>query len=168
MPDELIRWTGWLSMASLAAMAACRTCRPAGRALDEATARSFWTTGCLLLWTHVAFAFQFQHRWSHTEAYAHTAMKTRELTGFDWGGGLYFNYAMMLLWAGDTLWWWLAPESRRRRPAPVGNTISAFFVFMAVNATVVFGAGLLRWLAAATTLLLGFCALRRRARGASP
>ncbi len=168
MPDELTRWTAWLAMGLLAATAAVRTCRPAGREADEAIARWFWTAACLLLWIHVACAFQFQHRWSHTAAYAHTASKTREFTGLDWGGGLYFNYVMMLVWAGDAAWWWIAPESRRRRPGLVSNAIAGFLAFMAFNATIVFGAGLLRWLAAATTLLLGYCAVLRRVRGASP
>src|SRR5579871_3508776 len=152
MPDDLTRWTAWLAMALLAATGALRTCRARGRAADETTALWLWTAGCLLLWIHVAFAFQFQHRWSQAEAYAHTAMKTREFTGLDWGGGLYFNYVMMVVWAGDAVWWWLAPESRRRRPAMVTNAIHGFFGFMAFNATVVFGAGLLRWFAAATAL----------------
>jgi hypothetical protein len=168
MPDDLTRWTGWLAMAALAAAAAVATCRAQPRPAHDATSRWFWTAGCALLWMHVTFAFQFQHHWSHAEAYAHTAGKTAEFTSFYWGGGLYFNYALMLVWAGDTLWWWLAPQSHGERPAVVGNTINGFLGFMAFNATVVFGAGLLRWLATATALILGLCAIRRRTRGASP
>ena len=81
---------------------------------------------------------------------------------------MYFNYVLLLVWAGDAGWWWLGPQSYRDRPAFVSAAINGFVAFMGLNATVVFGSGLLRWFAAITALLLGLCVLRRRKGGASP
>ena len=80
---------------------------------------------------------------------------------------MYLNYLLLLVWAGDAAWWWLAPNSYRRRSALVSGIINGFVAFMAINATVVFGTGLLRWLAAATALILGLCLLRGRKGDAS-
>ncbi len=120
MSDKLTLWTAWLAMAALAASAASRGCGSPDRPGNEQCARWLWTMGCALLWIHVACAFEFQHHWSHAEAYTNTARKTEEVAGFSWGGGLYFNYVLMLAWAGDAGWWWLAPKSYRKRPAVVG------------------------------------------------
>jgi hypothetical protein len=168
MPDELTRWTAWLAMAGLAASAAARLCGMPDQSAKDQTARWFWTLGCVILWIHVACAFEFQHHWSHADAYAHTARKTAEFTGLDWGGGLYFNYLLMLVWAADAVWWWIGLPSYQDRPAVVSAVIIGFVGFMAFNATIVFGSGLLRWLAAATALILGLCAIRRRKGGKSP
>src|SRR5437899_2188707 len=62
----------------------------------QAAARLFWTLGCLAYLAHVATAFHFAHDWSHARAYAHTADRTWELTGWRWGGGLYVNYLFTL------------------------------------------------------------------------
>jgi hypothetical protein len=62
-----------------------------------------------------------------------------------WGGGLYANYAFGLLWAADASWWWLQPDGYRRRPDGLEAAVQGFLGFMAFNATVVFGAGAVRW-----------------------
>jgi hypothetical protein len=127
-----------------------------------ALARWFWTAGCAMLWLHMASAFQFQHGWSHAAAYAHTAGKTEEFIGLRSGAGLYFNYVLLAVWTADAAWWWTAQNSYRSRPAALGAIVRGFIAFMAINATVVFGSGLLRWLALAATLALVFWAIRRR------
>ncbi len=165
MTDELIRWTAWLATASLGAGAAVALRTSFGRsAAERRTARWLWTAACGMLWIHVACAFQFQHHWSHAEAYAHTARRTAELVGVDWGGGLYFNYLLLVAWAGDAGWWWIGPQSYRDRPVIVDRCIDGFVAFMAFNATVVFGSGPLRWLALGVILVLGGGALRGRRR----
>ena len=55
----------------------------------------------MLLWIHVAIAFRYYHHGSHREAYEQTARETAETVGINWGGGIYFNYLMLVLWAGD-------------------------------------------------------------------
>jgi hypothetical protein len=147
MPDGLTWWTAWAAMACLGATFGVSMSRATDRHGRDGAARWLWTLGCVLLWIHVGCAFQFQHHWSHAVAYAHTAEQTAAMTGINWGGGLYFNYLLMLVWAGDALWWWLAPESYHRRPAAVRRFVTGFAIFMAFNATVVFGSGMPRWIA---------------------
>ncbi len=118
---------------------------------------------CVFLWAHVASAFQFQHGWSNAGAYAHTAAKTAEFSGIDWGGGLYFNYLVMFVWASDAAWWWIAPESYRQRPAAVNRLVVGFILFIAFNATVVFGSGVPRWVALAVSAGLLVLRWKRKA-----
>jgi hypothetical protein len=120
---------------------ACRLLR------GDAVARLAWTLGCAVFITHVAFAFQFYHHWSHAAAYAATAEETAKVTGHAWGWGLYLDYAFALLWIITAIWW-------RPYPARVGTAIQAFFAFMFFNATVVFGSGWIRWTGIAAAILL--------------
>ena len=69
-------------------------------------ARLAWTWACVLLFVHVGFAFDGFHHWSHRAACEDTARQTKELVGWNWGGGLFINYIMLLVWLADVLWWW--------------------------------------------------------------
>ena len=88
------------------------------------------------------------------------------MTGLDWGGGLWINYTLMLLWAGDVLWWWLTPASFAARPALVNHLWPGFLLFIAFNATVVFKTGALRWFGVAVTITLIWLWWRKRLRAA--
>ena len=125
-----------------------------GTRWKPAWARGVWTAGCLLFLFHVACAFQFYHRWSHAAAYAATAHRTAELTGLEWGGGLYANYAFTLLWVADVIWWWSGLERYEARPRPVNWAVQGFLGFMAFNGTVVFGTPTVRWLGLGACLFL--------------
>lgn len=118
-------------------------------------ARLIWTAACLLYLAHVACAFQFYHHWSHRAAYEQTARQTAQVVGFDWGGGLYFNYLFTAAWVGDVAWWWKGLVVYRDRPLWIQTTIHTFFAFMFFNATVVFAAGWTRWLGVAAMVALG-------------
>lgn len=122
-------------------------------------ARVAWTVGCLCYLVHVACAFHFYHGWSHAAAWRHTAERTAELTGWKWGGGLYFNYAFTALWMADTLCWWRSKPSRL-----YPFVVQPFLFFMVFNSTVVFGHGFARWfgLAGCTLILAFWLAMRRR------
>ena len=61
------------------------------------------------------------------------------MTGWNWGGGVYLNDAMTLLWLFDAGWWNWLPASYERRPLAIELPIQGFFLFMVFNATVVFG-----------------------------
>ncbi|MBI3878745.1 MAG: hypothetical protein HY301_01600 [Verrucomicrobia bacterium] len=108
-------------------------------------ARVLWTLGGLALVLHLVFAFQFRHHWSHAAAVADTARQTREFTGLDWGGGVWVNYFFAALWLADAAWWWLRPESFADARRWLLLT-RLFFLFMWLNATVIFVSGPQRWL----------------------
>ena len=162
--DSLTRWTVRLALLLYAAALTLRLARPR----RHSAARLLWTGGCLLFLAHVAAAFHFFHGWSHGHAYRETARQTGELTGTDWGGGLYLNYLYTLLWAADAAWWWGGGLDRYCRRSPwVEYPVQAFMLFMAFNATVVFERGPTQCVAAAVTVLLAallFSKLQRAPR----
>lgn len=137
-----------------------------GRRAPWRAVRAIWTVGWFLYLVHVAAAFHFDHHWSHREAYLETARRTAELFGWRWGGGLYFNYAFTLAWSFDVFWQWLSPASHRRRPRWLSLCWHGFFLFMVVNATIVFETGPIRWLglAGCTALLVAFAISLRPTR----
>jgi hypothetical protein len=110
-------------------------------------ARWAWTLGCAVYLVHVAFAFQFLHHWSHTAAVEHAARRTLDVVGFEFGAGLYVNYAFTLLWVADVAWWWRRSSSRQAIAPAYYWTIQAIFAFMMFNATVVFGPAFWKWVA---------------------
>lgn len=117
-----------------------------GRRPILAAARLLWSAGCLSFLLHAMAAFHFYHHWSHQAAYEATSRETAEVVGFDWGGGLYANYAFALLWVADAGWWWFAPDRYLSRPRWLEWTVQGYFGFIAFNATVVFGTGTIRWI----------------------
>ena len=121
--------------------------------------------GCGAFLVHVAAAFHFHYEWSHEVALAETARQTFEAVGVASGAGLWLNYLFTLLWTGDVAYWWRGLERYRRRPIVVHVALHAFFLFMAINATIVFEDGVVRWSAAAVLAVLvvaGVAALVRR------
>jgi len=138
--DALTRWTVRVALALYLLALVFRLC-----ASHERTARLLWTGGCLAFLIHMMCAFHFFHHWSHADAYEVTARQTAEVTGMDWGGGLYFNYVFALVWVGDACWWWYNARSYSTRPRAAEWTIQSFLGFMAFNATVIFGRGAIQW-----------------------
>jgi hypothetical protein len=116
--------------------------------------RWLWTLGWLACVVHVALAFAVYHGWSHAAAYADTARQTAEVTGFNWGGGVWFNYLFLALWTADVLWQWSDPASHARCPRMIQRLWQGFFLFMVFNAAVVFEQGVVRW-----TGVMGFAVL---------
>ncbi len=161
-PGELLtRWTVRLAVALCALSLALRARR------RQSWARLAWTIGYGAFLLHVACAFQFYHHWSHRAAYEDTARRTAEVVGLAWGGGLYANYAFALVWGADVAWWWAAARTYVRRSWAVEAAVQGFLAFMMLNATVVFGVGLIRWMGLAICLALAvvFGLTRWRAEG---
>ena len=127
--DWLIRGTAWLAFALY---------------IGAEAKKSRWLNalGCALLLFHIAAAFQFKHDWSQSAAYADTARQTAALTGWNWGGGLYINYLFALLWV-----WQVVGSWRKGQIAISSQTwiVRGFFLFMFLNAAVVFVHGPARW-----------------------
>lgn len=117
-------------------------------------ARAAWTAGLLFYLLHVAAAFSFHHHWSHAAAYRETARQTAELFGFDWGGGIFFNYVFTAIWMADAAWLWLRPESYYRRARAVSAAMHGFLAFMVINGAIVFATAPMRWASLAACLLL--------------
>lgn len=125
-------------------------------------ARVWWTVGCFACLVHIALAMHLVHHWSHTAAYADTARQTREATGLDWGGGIYFNYIFAALWLVDVVWWWVGSQARARRPKWLSAALHLFLAFIIFNATVVFESGILRWSVLAAIACLAVWWFRNR------
>jgi hypothetical protein len=120
----------------------------------ERWARWAWTAGCAVYLLHVGLAFHFLHGWSHAAALAHTARRTFEVVGVNWGGGIYINYAFTVLWVADVVWWWIRTARHEPTPAALYWSVHAVFAFMMVNATVVFGPPFWKWSVASGAILL--------------
>ena len=151
--NQLIAHTAQLSVICyvIALLLAARQTTTQDRGITECGAKgdtprpsvamaSFWTAGLLGLTIHIACAFHYLHHWSHSAALKHTAQRTAEVTGWDWPGGLYINYAFLLFWAVDAVRVWREALGR----TPVASRlwrriVQGVFLFMMFNATVVFG-----------------------------
>jgi len=107
-------------------------------------ARLIWSVACVSLLVHVAFAYHFYHHWSQESVYRETARQTADVTGINWGGGVYFNYVVMAGWIIDAAWWWRGVDAWRKRPLWITAAWQAFLIFMIFNAMVVFKTGALR------------------------
>ena len=121
-------------------------------------ARWCWTWGLFAFLVHLAAAFHYFHQWSHAHAFEHT----RQVSG--WGEGIYLSYLFTLLWAADTVWWWLLPSAYAVRSEWLHRALHAFMLFIAFNSTVVFETGPIRWAAAAGTAALAIAWLVKRQR----
>ena len=155
--EHFALWTVRLSMLCYAVTLSLRL-----RGRSSNAARWCWSVGAILMAVHIIAAMRSFHHWSHAEALEHTAQRTAELTGWHWGGGLYFNYAFLALWIADAIWWWVNPTSYLRRPRCIELLIQGYLAFIAVNATIVFGTGAVRWTSIAILIvLLALAAIRR-------
>ncbi|MFO0970496.1 MAG: hypothetical protein U0793_33545 [Gemmataceae bacterium] len=123
----------WVALTAWAAANVLRACR------HLPAARLAWTCGALALAGHVLLAFHVVHGWDHDAAFRAVALQTYAKTGLDWGGGLYVNYAFLALWLVDAAWWWLARRAYESRPLWLDACVHFVFLFVFVNATIVFG-----------------------------
>jgi hypothetical protein len=163
MGEFLTRSTIWFSIVGyvVGSVIFALSPSPRRRAHRDLAARVVWTVACASLIAHFISAFQFYHAWSHAAAYRDTARQTQEVFGFNWGGGLFINYALLIAWIVDIGWWWRRGlDSYRQRPWPLVAVWHGFLIFIIFNATVVFGDGIVRWLGLATCLLLTLTWLR--------
>ena len=144
-----------------------------GPRIDSAShfrlARGLWTGGALAMAVHVLCAFGFVHGWSHSAAWEHTARRTAEVTGLEWGGGLFFNEAFLLWWLFDAATLWRSPVPAWRRSLWYEIVLHAWFAFLMINATVVFGhpGWRIAGLVGAAALFVAYV-YRKRMRPAAP
>ena len=145
--DALLYITVWISLSLfvLAEIARDRTTRVWPRAVS--------TAGLALLVVHILIAMGFRHEWSHASALAATAAQTDEVYGLGWGGGVYVNYAFVVLWGLGVLGCWGAAGAGGGRNAAEWALRWAFLIVIA-NAAVVFAGGWRRLLGVAIVAAL--------------
>ena len=164
--EWLTRGTVWLALSLFVASQIVKAARRACESV--AAARWLNSFGCAAFLVHVASAFQFYHAWSHSAAYADTARQTAELFGWNWGGGIYFNYLFALLWIGDVAWAWAKPTGYRTRPRWTIRVVRTFVWFMMLNGAVVFARGAVRGYGLILCLALVLCWWPTRKRISRP
>ena len=155
--ELLTRGTIWVSIAGYAIGSVIYAMSYSSRrsATWFSASRVIWSIACAGLIAHFISAFQFYHGWSHAAAYADTARQTREAFGLNWGGGVFFNYALLIAWITDLAWWWRSGlDSYRKRSLPLVVAWHGFLIFIIFNATVVFGDGIVRWIGLGICLVL--------------
>ncbi|MEW6127604.1 MAG: hypothetical protein AB1757_11260 [Acidobacteriota bacterium] len=140
----------WLSLSGFA-LSGATYCLSRGRQKWDRFARYLYTFAFITLVVHVGFAYHLYHHWSQDAVYQETARQTAEIFGWNWGGGLYVNYAFMLGWLIDVIWWWRGLDTYHARPKLLAVVWQVFLLFIIFNATVVFASGIVRWLG------LGLC-----------
>lgn len=100
------------------------------------------------------------HHWDHAAAVADTARRTGELLGWEFGGGVYFNYLLAVLWTLDAARRLYALP--RSLPWTRGQiALQSFFAMMFVNALIVFADGWPRVLGIAGFAALGAAVIAR-------
>jgi hypothetical protein len=130
---------------------------------SERVARVLNSVGCAAFVAHVGCAFHFHHHWSHAAAYAETARQTAAYFGWEWGGGIYFNYALLLLWLSYAILSWTNPLHSRLRPGWTLWIGRSFILMMMVNGAVIFAHGPVRWFGLFLCAMLLLCWWPRRA-----
>ena len=161
MTAAAVSVTIWVSLLAWA-LAEWRRSAPTA---SSTSGRAAWTLGAVAAVMHAALAFHVHYAWSQAAALADTARQTLAVTGLDWGGGLYVNYAFLALWTMDALWWGLAPASFASRSRRLDATVRAFLWFMFVNGAFVFVRGPMRWVGAAAAIGVAAAWYRGRGRG---
>ncbi len=167
--ELLTRWTIRVALALYAAALAgnlwygpLQQLQPAHR--WPGVSRLLWTLACALLLAHMAAAFHYYHHWNHADAAAETARQTQQRIGVAFAGGIYFNYALALLWLADCTWWWIAPAAYVRRPVWITSGLHAYMLLIAFNGAVVFEVGPTRWWGVVVCVLLAMLGGRRLVR----
>jgi hypothetical protein len=150
--QDVVRWTIRLALVCLTA-ALCLEWETTGDRWRRA-ANLIWTAGCALVWMHLITAIRYHHGGSFSQAAAETSRRTAEVLGWSPGGEIYVNLAFAVVWTFDAAWRWAAPDSWRGRSQLLSAAITAFLLFIAFNATVVFERGVVRWAGIAVSLLL--------------
>jgi hypothetical protein len=125
-------------------------------------ARASWTAGIALALVHVFLAFQFVYGWDHDAAIEATTRQTAEVVEVSFRGGIFVNYAFLLIWVADVCWWWLSPESHASRSRRLELGRLALFAFMFFNGAIVFASGTGRWIGMASLALVSVTSVAHR------
>ena len=162
--EFLTRATIWITIVAYTA-GSVLFARAQGRTRWDSATRVAWTIAVVSLIAHFICAYHFYHHWSHDSAFRDTARQTEAVVGLNWGGGLFINYAFLILWTIDVAWWWISGlNSYRARAWPLIAMWHGFLIFILFNATVVFKHGAVRYvgLVVCSILLLSWARIARQ------
>ncbi|HND51145.1 MAG TPA: hypothetical protein PLV92_02070 [Pirellulaceae bacterium] len=109
--------------------------------------RSAWRlewAAYIALCFHTAAAFHFHHDWSHARAVAATARQTEEILGLGFGGGIFFNYAVLILWPLALALPGAPLTNGRRCCSRFVTIVNVYVAFLFFQGVVVFGQGMVR------------------------
>jgi hypothetical protein len=143
--QSLTRGSIWLALSLYVAAEAIRLNANSDSSRPHLIARALNAVGFAFFLVHVGCAFQFYHHWSQAAAYADTARQTNEYFGVNWGGGLYWNYAFLLLWLGQVIRSWTRVAGVSHKMSPLGWLVRAFALIMIFNGAFIFAHGPVRW-----------------------
>jgi len=156
-------WTARLAVAAyLTAIGLCLAAK------SRVSVQLVWTAGFVIFGLHVLAAFHFVHHGSHAAALQHTAEQTKELFGWNWGGGIWFNYLFLVLWGVDVLFGWIriaSTDSTARRFSKRSIAIHLYMAFIVLNATVVFGPAWWKPVMGGVVLCFSFFVFRSNRKG---
>ena len=96
------------------------------------------------------------HDWNHAAAVASVSEASEALIGRPFGAGIWFNYALLIVWVFDAAWLWFGDRSYFRRPKALSYAIHGFIFFMMINGAIVFAPNYVRWPSVAACGLLGW------------
>ena len=145
--ESLMRWTVRFAVACYLIRVWLLLSRPNSSRVPTQADCWAWTVGWFSYAAHVLLAFHFIHDWSHLDAVEHTAVETARMTGVRRGEGIWVNYLFTLIWLADVVRLWVAHWRGRPTWRRLDMVLHAFFAFIFINATVVFGSHGYRWLA---------------------
>lgn len=127
---------------------------------EDRLSRWLWTFGWICMCGHVFLAFAMVHHWSHADAYEVTAKRTRETTGLDWGGGVWFNYVFLAGWGADVARLGFGKAQHTTFVKYWRIVLHGFLAFLIFNSVVVFETGWTRLAGLALTMTLVTLAVR--------
>ena len=137
----LVRGTAWIAFAFYVLSQVALRGRREGRGR-----KGWWLSaaGFVVLVVHFGLAFHFRYGWSQEAAVVDTARQTAAVTGFNSGVGVFVNYGFALVWLMDLVRW----RGRMNGAAVAGKWdwfVRGVFLFMFVNAAVIFVPGAMKW-----------------------
>ncbi|MFT7633258.1 MAG: hypothetical protein ACI87E_004313 [Mariniblastus sp.] len=126
--------------------------------LAREVAKHLWLLGSFASLLHAITTMVFFHGGSHELAFEDTAQKTEQLLGIRVGLGIYCNYAFVIAWLFDAIWWISSSRSYLTRHRAITWTVIGFLLFIAINGAIVFEQGIVRWVALAGLVQLSLTA----------
>ena len=133
--DVIVRGSMWLALGGF--VAAHWGFRRAGSAAHSSWPLAAYWIGAALAFVHALGAFHWHYDWSHTQAVVATAEQTADIFGLNWGGGVWVNYAFLVVWLADA-----GRRMASHRPEVAESTgtwvLRCFYLIIIANGAITF------------------------------